>query len=154
MFNVVHRWCSQKSCYLLTGFCARRFHCSFAIKKVCVWVNTSRPPSCWNVPSHAAENTALFFIYLFVNPWEQCQSSFCEGQGLQEQALGALLMCCTVQEWPCQLCQMSQPCQVAWPPLSCSSCLACGPALTFCNDKWRRDAYLFSSFPLALAAFL
>lgn len=35
VFNVVHRWCSQKSRYLLMGFCAKRFHCSFQ-KSACL----------------------------------------------------------------------------------------------------------------------
>lgn len=35
VFNVVHRWCSQKSRYLLMGFGAKRFHCSFQ-KSACL----------------------------------------------------------------------------------------------------------------------
>lgn len=80
------------------GILCKAFPLFLKKKKVHICVNMSRPSSCCNIPSRAAENTALFFIYLFVNPQEQCQTSFCGRQRLQELALGAVPVPCTAQE--------------------------------------------------------
>lgn len=144
VFNVVHRWCSQKSRYLLMGFCAKHFHCSFQQPAcLCKYVQTlillKHPLPCsW-------EHGFIFYLSVF-NPQGGWRTSFCGRQPLQDpgsdevctftlHSEGGLVpagsaRCHNPARWLGQICWGTQ--------LSCPCYLAGGPVLVFCTDVWLR----------------
>lgn len=101
-------------------------------------------------PTQLRSQLYFLFICLLI-PENNVRAASVRGRGCRSKHWGLYLCAAPCRSGPASSARCHSPAR--WPG-HCSSCLACGPALTFCNDTWRRDAYLFSSFPLALAAFL